>query len=150
VFVSDGLGTTTFRIPDEPVVMEQKGCQYKPHVLAMRAGPEAQGREQRRHHPQHSSPAEQQREWNVSQSQGVPVEEVFAQEEIAISVKCNIHPWMQSYIAVVTNPYYAVTDKNGGFELKDLPPGSYTLPDLGRHDRGSTQEVTEKIEGPVA
>jgi hypothetical protein len=67
------------------------------------------------------------REWNVSQPKGVPVEQVFAREEVAISVKCNIHPWMRSYIAVLKHPYFAVTGKDGRFELKDLPPGTYTL-----------------------
>jgi uncharacterized protein (DUF2141 family) len=67
------------------------------------------------------------REWNISQPQGVPVEQVFAREEISISVKCNVHPWMRSYIAVIKNPYFAVTGRNGTFDLKDLPPGTYTL-----------------------
>jgi hypothetical protein len=51
----------------------------------------------------------------------------FAREEVAIPVKCNVHPWMKGYIAVFKHPYFAVTDKNGGFELKDLPPGTYTI-----------------------
>jgi plastocyanin len=127
VYVSDGLGTTTFPIPDQPAVMEQKGCQYKPHVLAMRAGQKLNVvNSDATTHNIHPSP-NNNREWNVSQPQGQPLEQVFAREEVAISVKCNIHPWMKSYIAVVKNPYFAVTGKGGTFELKDLPPGNYTL-----------------------
>jgi plastocyanin len=127
VFVSDGLGTATFPIPDQPAVMEQKGCQYKPHVLAMRAGQKLNVvNSDTTTHNIHPMP-NNNREWNVSQPSGTPLEQVFAREEIAISVKCNIHPWMRSYIAVLKNPYFAVTDKNGSFEIKDLPPGSYTL-----------------------
>src|SRR5260370_12246297 len=104
VFVSDGLGTTAFTIPDEPAVMEQKGCQYKPHVLAMRAGQKLKVvNSDATTHNIHPMP-NNNREWNVSQPHGVPVEQVFAREEVAISVKCNIHPWMRSYIAVVMTP----------------------------------------------
>ena len=142
VFVSDGLGTTAFTIPDEPAVMEQKGCQYKPHVLAMRAGQKLKVvNSDATTHNIHPMP-NNNREWNVSQPQGVPVEQIFAREEVAISVKCNIHPWMRSYIAVVKNPYFAVTGKNGGFELKDLPPGSYTLQAWHEKLGSRTQKVT--------
>jgi plastocyanin len=127
VYVSDGLGTTTFPVPDTPAVMEQKGCQYKPHVLAMRAGQKLSVvNSDNTTHNIHPTP-NNNREWNISQPHGAPLEQVFAREEIAISVKCNIHPWMKSYIAVVKNPYFAVTGKGGTFELKDLPPGNYTL-----------------------
>jgi plastocyanin len=127
VFVSDGLGTAVFPIPNEPAVMEQKGCQYKPHVLAMRAGQKLNVvNSDATTHNIHPMP-NNNREWNVSQPKGVPVEQVFAREEVAITVKCNIHPWMRSYIAVLKSPYFAVTGKNGSFELKDVPPGSYTI-----------------------
>src|SRR5215472_8457620 len=127
VYISDGLGAATFPVPDQPAVMEQKGCQYKPHVLAMRAGQKLSViNSDATTHNIHPMP-NNNREWNVSQPHGVPVEQVFAREEIAISVKCNVHPWMRSYIAVIKNPYFAVTDSNGNFDLRDLPPGSYTL-----------------------
>jgi len=53
----------------------------------------------------------------------------FAREENdpPIAVKCNVHPWMRSYIAVSNNPYFAVTGDDGSFTIKGLPPGSYTL-----------------------
>jgi plastocyanin len=127
VYISEGLGTATFPVPDEPAVMEQKGCQYKPHVLAMRAGQKLDVvNSDATTHNIHPMP-NNNREWNISQPHGVPIEQVFAREEIAISVKCNVHPWMRSYIAVIKNPYFAVTGKNGTFDLKDVPPGSYTL-----------------------
>jgi len=127
VYISEGLGSATFPIPEEPAVMEQKGCQYKPHVLAMRAGQKLDVvNSDATTHNIHPMP-NNNREWNISQPHGVPIEQVFAREEIAISVKCNVHPWMRSYIAVIKNPYFAVTGKNGSFDLKDLPPGSYTI-----------------------
>jgi uncharacterized protein (DUF2141 family) len=44
-----------------------------------------------------------------------------------LPVKCNQHPWMKMYINVVKNPFYAVTDKSGKYEIKGLPPGDYTI-----------------------
>jgi plastocyanin len=127
VYISDGLGAATFPVPDEPAVMEQKGCQYKPHVLAMRAGQKLNVvNSDSTTHNIHPMP-NNNREWNISQPKGLAVEQVFAREEIAIPVKCNVHPWMRSFIAVIKNPYFAVTGKDGSFDLKDLPPGSYTL-----------------------
>ena len=143
VYVSDGLGTRTFPIPDQPAVMEQKGCQYKPHVLAMRAGQKLNVvNSDVTTHNIHPTP-NNNREWNVSQPQGTPLEQVFAREEVAISVKCNIHPWMKSYIAVVKNPYFAVTSKGGTFELKDLPPGNYTI--QAWHEKLGTQEAEVEV-----
>ena len=142
VFVSGGLEAATFPVPDEPVMMEQKGCQYKPHVLAMRAGQKLKVvNDDATSHNIHPMP-NNNREWNVSQPAGTPVEQVFAREEVAISVKCNIHPWMRSYIAVVKNPYFAVTDKNGAFELKDLPPGEYTVQAWHEKLGTRTQKIT--------
>ena len=44
-----------------------------------------------------------------------------------IRVKCNIHGWMHAFIGVVDNPYFAVTGDDGTFELKNVPPGEYTI-----------------------
>jgi plastocyanin len=142
VYISDGLGATTFPVPDAPAVMEQKGCQYKPHVLAMRAGQKLDVvNSDTTTHNIHPMP-NNNREWNISQPHGVPIEQVFAREEIAISVKCNVHPWMRSYIAVIKNPYFVVTGKNGSFDLKDLPPGSYTIQAWHEKLGSKTQKIT--------
>ncbi len=127
VYISDGLAGATFPVPDEPAVMEQKGCQYRPHVLAMRAGQKLKVvNNDGTTHNIHPIPANN-REWNVSQPKGVVVEQTFTREEISVPVKCNVHPWMKSYIAVIKNPYFAVTGKGGTFDIKGLPPGTYTL-----------------------
>jgi hypothetical protein len=46
---------------------------------------------------------------------------------IPMQVKCDIHPWMGGKIAVLKNPYFAVTDEDGKFEIKDAPAGTYRL-----------------------
>ena len=127
VYVSDGLGSQTSQPPQQPAVLEQKGCQYKPHVLAMQANQKLNvvNADQTTHNI-HPTP-NNNREWNMSQPPGMPLEQTFTRTEVAIPVKCNVHPWMKGYIAVFKHPYFAVTDKNGSFDIKDLPPGTYTI-----------------------
>ena len=51
----------------------------------------------------------------------------FARQEVMIPVKCNVHPWMRSYIGVVGHPFFAVTGDDGTFTIKGLPPGTYVI-----------------------
>ena len=128
VYVSEGLTGRTFDPPSDPVVIEQKGCTYRPHVLAMQANQKIKiVNSDPTSHNIHPLP-ENNREWNKSQPPGEPpIEATFAREEITIPVKCNEHPWMHAYIAVFKHPYFVVTEKGGQFELKNLPPGEYTI-----------------------
>ncbi len=100
---------------------------YLPHVLAVRANqPLHMVNDDPTSHNVHPTPANN-REWNKAEPPGSSVDEAFAREEIAIPVKCNVHPWMHSYIAVFKHPYFAVTSKDGSFDLSSLPPGTYTI-----------------------
>jgi plastocyanin len=142
VYVSDGLTSHDFQPPAQPAVLEQKGCQYKPHVLAMQAKQKLNVvNSDETTHNIHPSP-NNNREWNMTQPHGMPLEQTFAREEIAIPVKCNVHPWMRGYIAVFKHPYFAVSDKNGNFELKGLPPGTYTITAWQEKLGTRTQKVT--------
>ena len=137
VYVSDGLTSHDFQPPQQPAVFEQKGCQYQPHVLALQANQKLDiVNADETTHNIHPTP-NNNREWNMTQPHGVPLQQSFAREEIAIPVKCNVHPWMKGYIAVFKHPYFSVTDKNGSFELKDLPPGTYTI--SAWHEKLGTQ-----------
>jgi len=142
IYISEGLGTQSFDPPKEPVVMEQKGCQYKGHVVAIEAGQKLRvENSDSTSHNIHPIPANN-REWNRSQPQGVAIEATFGREEIAIPVKCNIHPWMKGYIAVFKHPYFAVTGKDGEFVIKGIPPGTYTITAWQEKLGTSTQKVT--------
>jgi len=142
VFVSEGLGDRTFDAPSQPAVVEQKGCMYAPHVMAVRANQTLQVlNEDATSHNIHPTPANN-REWNKAEPPGSKMEETFAREEVAIPVKCNLHPWMKSYIAVFKHPYFAVTGKDGSFDLSNLPPGTYTIKAWHEKLGTSTQTVT--------
>jgi len=142
VYVADGLANQTFQPPTQPVVLEQKGCVYVPHVIALQANQKLDVvNSDLTTHNIHPSPANN-REWNMTQPHAVPIEQTFAREEVAIPVKCNVHPWMKGYIAVLKHPYFAVTDKSGHFEVKDLPPGTYTINAWQEKFGVQTQKVT--------
>ena len=128
VYVSQGLpADAKFEPPNEPAEIDQKGCMYQPHVVTVRANQELKVvNSDNTTHNIHPLP-NNNRELNQSQAPGAPFSMTFAREEIAIPVKCNIHPWMRSYIAVFKHPYFAVTGKDGSFEIPNLPPGSYTI-----------------------
>jgi len=58
------------------------------------------------------------------------------------SLLCNVHPEMSGYIVIATTPYFAVTDKDGAFEIKDVPPGTYTLKTWSEDGKPTTQSIT--------
>ena len=142
VFISDGLGNQTFDPPSQPVVLTQKGCMYQPHVLAMQANQRLEVvNDDPTSHNIHPIPANN-REWNKSEPPNSKTEETFSRAEIAIPVKCNIHPWMHGYVAVFKHPYFAVTGKDGSFDLSSLPPGTYTVEAWHEKLGTSTQQIT--------
>ena len=146
VYVKDGLGNRTFPVPSEPVVLDQKGCWYHPHVFGMLAGQKLSIKNSDpTNHNIHPMPA-QNREWNQSMPPGAAdLIQEFPRAEVMIPVKCNVHPWMKAYVGVVANPFYAVSDDKGSFSLKGLPPGDYTI--AAWQEKYGTQEQKVTI-GP--
>src|SRR5919204_1487710 len=143
VYVKDGLGNRTFDVPKDPIVLDQKGCRYHPHVLGVMAGQTIKiVNSDPTTHNIHPTPKDN-REWNESQPpKAAPLEKSFAREEIMLPVKCNQHPWMKMYINVVKTPFFAVTDKSGKFEIKGLPPGTYTVAAVHERLGEQDQKVT--------
>ncbi len=128
VYVKAGLEGKKFPPPPQPVTINQQGCWFTPRVLGIQTGQtlEVDNSDPVTHniHPR----PHLNREWNQSQDSGSPpLIRHFTAPEIMIRVKCNIHSWMHAWIAVVDNPYYAVTGPDGKFDLSNLPPGNYTI-----------------------
>jgi plastocyanin len=143
VYAKDGLGNRTFDVPKDAVTIDQQGCRYHPHVIGVMAGQMVKIlNSDPTTHNIHPTPKDN-REWNESQPPKAPaIEKSFAREEIMLPVKCNQHPWMKMYINVVKSPFFAVTDKDGKYTLKGLPPGDYTIAVVQEKLGEQTQKVT--------
>ena len=143
VYVKNGLGQRTYATPTTPVTLDQKGCQYVPHVIAAQTGQIIKvANSDTALHNVHALP-KSNKEFNFSQPAKVPpVDRVFMTPEIGIPLKCDVHGWMNAYANVVAHPFFAVTKEDGSFEIKGLPPGTYTV-ELWHETLGTqTQSVT--------
>jgi plastocyanin len=129
VYIKSGLGNYIYDYKMlSKVRLSQKGCMYEPHVLALMTGQtlEVTNGDQTLHNVHAMSKINPT--WNKGQAGGqAPIEQTFSHEELAIPIQCNIHPWMRSYVFVFDSPYFSVSSKSGKFELKNLPPGTYTI-----------------------
>jgi hypothetical protein len=126
IYVSSGAPDDG-QVPTQALTFTQKGCQYLPHILPMHVHQELRiTNEDQTMHNIHTL-AKANREWNKSQPPGAaPIVEKYGQEEF-IPVKCNVHPWMKGYFAVLRTSHYDVTKNGGAFKLPNLPPGKYTI-----------------------
>jgi plastocyanin len=111
-----------------PVTLTQKGCRYDPHVVALRVGQTLQiiNADTTSHNVHSQSTINPS--FNESQPQFRKViEKSFAAAEDPFQLKCDVHPWMSSYVFVAANPYFAVTQTDGTFRIANLPAGTYHL-----------------------
>ena len=144
VYIKDGLGNKyIFDTPTEPVKLDQKGCQYIPHVVGLRATqPLEVLNSDSTLHNVHGMP-ETNREFNVGQPvPGMKNAVTFTTPEVMIPFKCDVHSWMHAYIGVVDHPYFAVSGSGGKFELRTIPPGTYTIEAVHEKLGRQTQTVT--------
>lgn len=127
VYVKSGI-TGSYAAPAEPALLDQNGCNYTPHVLAVQAGQPIKIRNSddtlHNIHPRPSVNSE----FNIGQPrQGMESTKTFDKPELKIPVGCDVHPWMRSYIHVLSNPFFAITKEDGSFEIKGLPAGEYEI-----------------------
>ena len=143
VYVKDGLGQYYFDVPGEPVRLDQSGCMYKPHVFGVRVGQNVEFvNSDATTHNVHALP-KTNREFNFSQQiQTQKDRRFFAAPEVMVRFKCDLHGWMSAYAGVLDHPYFAVTAPGGGFELKQVPPGAYTIEAWHEKLGTQTQQVT--------
>jgi Carboxypeptidase regulatory-like domain len=131
LYISDGLSASAASaVPSAEPEFDQKGCMYTPHVMAVDVNQKFKVvTSDQTTHNIHPLPAAGTGNigWNKSQPPGAPpIEASWKAEEIAIPVKCNIHPWMHGWHVVVKGPY-AITDADGNFTIKNVPAGAYTV-----------------------
>ena len=115
--------------PADPVVLDQNGCIYNPHVLGMVAGQELLIKNSdATMHNIHSRP-KVNKEFNFAMPKVVKEKKAsFAtSEDDPFYIKCDVHPWMKAWVLVSDHPYFAVTDTNGNFSIDGIPTGTYEV-----------------------
>jgi len=115
-------------IPTQPVVIDQQACVYTPRVVGARVGQTVQikNSDMLLHNVDASSG--KNNGFNIAQPRaGLVYEFKPKNEEIMLHLKCDVHNWMNAYVGIVTNPYFAVSNTMGTFQIDKVPPGTYTL-----------------------
>ncbi|MBV8630715.1 MAG: carboxypeptidase regulatory-like domain-containing protein [Silvibacterium sp.] len=146
VYVKDGLGNKLYAPSPNPVTIDQKGCRFVPHVVGVQAGqPVRFTNSDPTMHNVHFTP-------QVSTNQGVDISQppngggemrTLPTPELMIPVRCNNHPWMEAFINVAANPFFSVSDADGHFTIRGLPPGSYTI--VAVHEKLGEQTATVTV-----
>jgi plastocyanin len=130
--------------PSEPVVMNQEGCQYKPHVMGVMVGQKfliknSDGLLHNVH-----SLAKVNQSFNRAMPGAVKEADfTFDKEELMFKIKCDVHPWMGAYVGVMTHPYFDVTGTDGKFEIKGVPAGTYEIE--AWHERLGTKTASVTV-----
>ena len=142
VWVSKGLPAgKTWPVPPTPVVLNQNGCQYKPHVMGIMVGQSYKIlNSDALPHNVHTLP-----KVNKPFNRAMPATlkeatTTFDKEEPIFQVKCDVHPWMSAYIGVFTHPFFSATSTDGKFTISGLDPGTYEI--TAWHERLGTQTAS--------
>jgi plastocyanin len=142
VYVKEGV-TGSYPPPSQPVVLDQSGCQYHPHIFGIQVGqPLKIVNSDSTLHNIHALPKKNQ-EFNIGQPfKGMETVKKFDNPEVGLHFKCDVHKWMGSYAGVLNHPFFAVTSDQGTFEIKNLPAGNYVIEAWHEKYGAQTQNVT--------
>lgn len=146
VYVKDGLGNKLYAAPSAPAVLDQKGCRYTPHVLAAMLGQpiEFRNSDPTMHNVHMQPTVSGNQQFDVSQPpNGGATQHAFARPERMMPVRCNNHPWMEAFLNIAPNPFFAVTGADGHFAIHGLPPGTYTL--VANQEQLGEQQATVTV-----
>jgi plastocyanin len=128
-----------------PLVLDQKGCLYYPQILALQTGQKIIVRNSDNCvHNVHTSPKENDPQNMVQMPGGADLNLTFDKPEPFLKFQCDVHPWMFAWVSVFDHPYFAISDKDGKFTIKNVPPGKYTLEAAHRKLGAQTAEIEVK------
>jgi plastocyanin len=134
-----------------PVVMDQKGCEYIPQILALQTGQKLDVKNSDPVlHNIHAIPdaSSGNKESNMAQLASAPdISMSFDKPEMFMKFKCDVHPWMFAWVSVFDHPYFAISGKDGTFKIANVPPGKYKLQAAHRKAGTVTKEIEVKDDG---
>ncbi len=148
VYIKEGLPEQKWDPPAEPAVIDQHGCMYTPHVLGVMVGQTIEIRNSDPTlHNVHALPKNSRQFNNAMPMKGMTIKKKFTAPEIMVRLKCDVHPWMSAYVGVLDHPFFAVTGPDGTFEIKNVPPGTYTIEAWHEKAGTKTAQVTVAQDG---
>jgi plastocyanin len=130
-------------------MVDQEGCEYVPYVAAVQVGQPIHVKNSDPFmHNVHTIPSVAgNKEANKAQMAKSPdLVFSFDKPEMFLKFKCDVHPWMFSYVSVFDHPYFAVTGKDGSYTIKNVPPGKYTVEAYHRKAAPVGSPVTKQVE----
>ncbi|MCP3979674.1 MAG: TonB-dependent receptor [bacterium] len=143
VRVKSGVPNKTYPVPSTPVVLDQKGCRYDPHVLGVMVGQKVKIlNSDGLLHNVHGLPKKNKAFNRAMPASVTEAEYVFDKEEFTFKIKCDVHPWMGAYVGVLPHPFFDVTATDGKFKIDDLPAGTYEIEAWHEKLPAKTQTVT--------
>lgn len=146
VHLKDVTGKST-GASQPPVVMDQKGCLYQPQILAIQTGQKlvVKNSDPCIHNVHCVPKVDGNPESNqVQMPGGADLTFAFPKPEMFLTFKCDVHPWMFAWVSVFDSPYYCISDKDGKFVIKNVPPGKYTVEANHRKLGAQTRDVEVK------
>jgi hypothetical protein len=155
VYIKEGASGGKYEAPREPVVLDQVKCQYIPHVAVIQMGQQLviKSSDNTLHNVHMRGPAVPGGEVNMSMSTPRQLDPLTLRRQVvAQRVYCDVHSFMEAWIAVLPHPFHAVTSADGTFTIENVPPGKYLLAAwqerLGETPQGM-KEVTVPAGGTV-
>lgn len=143
VSIKEGVSGTQ-SVPTESVVLDQQGCVYRPHVIAIMAGQNVEIlNSDGIMHNIHALP-KLNREFNKAMPKfKKKITTQFEKAEKPFKIKCDVHPWMSAYIGVFDHPFFAVTGDDGTYTISGLETGEYVIE--AWHEKLGTQLATVTV-----
>lgn len=147
----DALAGLSFPAPDAPVVLDQKGCQYVPHVFGIQTGQQLQIKNSdNATHNVHSMGKKNQPINTAQPANSPPILVKLKVAETKYTLKCDMHPWMSAFANIVPHPFFSVTNDSGEFTMKNVPPGKYTVEAVHEIYGAKTVEVEVAPKGSAS